>query len=286
MMRWGSQSWLRARFPAGPAGRKAGCRQECPPHKVTLGAFALFVLIPSLVAQQQPGITLPDLLARIQARRNATDFRASGRLVSVSPTGNRRTRQITMRARAFGDIVKIFCEVTDPQPDRVRLLIESRAAGRGSVRMGHAGDRAPRELPPESWGDALLDSNFSYEDLMESHFLWHSQTLTGEAKYGARMCYVVRSEPAPADHSHYSSITSWLDTDVYYPVHVEKTIRGSGVVKEFIYYGLRESKGIWSASQIECRIRGRESSSLMIMTRGSAKAHVNASEFDPALLMR
>jgi hypothetical protein len=244
------------------------------------------VLVPGLLLAQQPTLALPDLLARIQARRNATDFRASGRLVSVSPTGNRRTWQISMRARSFGDAVKIFCEVTDPQPDRVRLLIESRAGGRGSVRLGHAGDRAPRELPPENWGDGLLDSSFSYEDLMETHFLWHSQALAGETKYGARMCYVIRSEPAPADHSHYSSITSWLDTDVYYPVHVEKTIRGSGVVKEFIYYGLRESKGIWSASQIECRIRGRQGSSLIIMTRGSEKAHVNVSEFEPALLIK
>ena len=246
----------------------------------------LFVATPLLFAQQQPSLALPDLLARIQARRNATDFRASGRLVRVSPSGGRRTSQIAMRARAFGDVVKIFCEVTDPQPDRVRLLIESRAAGRGSVRLGHASDRTPREIPPENWGDALLDSNFSYEDLMENHFLWHSQTLAGEVKYGARICYMVRSEPAPADHSHYSSVTSWLDKDVYYPVHVEKTIRGSGMVKEFIYYGLRESKGIWSASQIECRVRGRQGSSLIIMTRGSAKAHVNASEFEPSLLIR
>jgi len=247
---------------------------------------ALAVGVQLISAQQPPGITLPDLLARIQARRNNTDFKASGRLVRVSPNGNRRTWQIAMRARAFGDVVKIFCEVTDPQPDRVRLLIESRAAGHSSVRLGHAGDRAPREIPPENWGDGLLDSSFSYEDLMENHFLWHSQNLTGEAKYGARMCYVVRSEPSPADHSRYSSVTSWLDKDVYYPVHVEKTIRGSGEVKEFIYYGLRESKGIWSARQIECRFRGYQGSSLIIMTRGSAKAHVNTNEFDPSLLIR
>jgi len=248
--------------------------------------IGLAVAVQLISAQQQPGITLTDLLSRIQARRNATDFRASGRLVSVSPTGARRTSQISMRARAFADVVKIFCEVTAPQPDRIRVLMESRAAGRGSVRVGHAGDRAPRDLPPENWGDGLLDSNFTYEDLMDNQFLWHSQTLVGEAKYGARMCYVVRSEPAPADHSHYSSVTSWLDNDVYYPVHVEKTIRGSGVVKEFIYYGLRESRGIWSASQIECRIRGRQGSSLIIMTRGSAKAHVNVGELEPALLIR
>jgi len=30
--RWGRLYSLRTRFPAGPAGREAGCGQGCPPH--------------------------------------------------------------------------------------------------------------------------------------------------------------------------------------------------------------------------------------------------------------
>jgi hypothetical protein len=243
-------------------------------------------LSPFCLAQQPKTLTIQELLARVLARRDATDFRASGRLVRVSASGERSSYQILMRARAFGDVLKILCEVTDPPPARVRLLLESRRTGRSTVRLGHSGDRAPRELPWESQGDAVLDTDFSYEDLMESQFLWRSQTLAGETKYGARTCYLVRSEPGPADRSHYSAVTSWLDKDVYYPVHVEKAVKGSGDVKEFIYYGLRESKGIWSASQIECRMRGRGGSTLLIVSRGSEKAHVAASDFDPALLTR
>jgi hypothetical protein len=81
-------------------------------------------------------------------------------------------------------------------------------------------------------------------------------------------------------------VNSWLDRDVYYPVHVEKTLKGPGGVKEFIYYGLRESKGIWSASQIECRVRGRQGSTLLIVSRGAESAHVSAADFDAAQLTR
>jgi len=251
--------------------------------------MALTILVslsPFCHAQQQKTLTMQELLARVLTRRDATDFRASGRLVRVSDSGVRRSYQISMRARAFGDVLKIFCEVTDPPPARVRLLLETHRTGRATVRLGHSGDRAARELPSESWGDALLDTDFSYEDLMESHFLWRGQTLVSETKYGARTCYLVRSEPGPADRSHYSAVTSWLDKDVYYPVRVEKALKGSAGVKEFIYYGLRESRGVWSASQIECRMRGRQGSTLLIMSRGSAKAHVAADDFDPALLTR
>jgi Outer membrane lipoprotein-sorting protein len=246
----------------------------------------LALLAPPVFGQQQKALTIQDLLARVLARRDATDFRASGRLVRVAASGERRTYQISMKARAFGDVLKIFCEVTDPPPARVRLLLESRRSGRSTVRTGHNGDRAPRELPAENWGDALLDTDFSYEDLMETHFLWHGQTLVSQTQYGARACDLVRSEPGPADRSHYASVTSWLDKDVYYPVRVEKTLKGSGGVKEFIYYGLRESKGIWSASQIECKMRGRQGSTLLIISRGSEKAHVAPGDFDPALLTR
>jgi hypothetical protein len=164
--------------------------------------------------------------------------------------------------------------------------MESGAAGRTVVRAGHAGGAAPKELGPARWGDPLLDSDLTYEDLMENQFRWQKQTLVKEEKYGARDCYVVKSEPAAVDRSHYSAVTSWLDRQVQYPVKVEKVVKATGQVKEFIYYGLRESKGIWSASQIEVRVAGKPGSTLLIITRGSGKARLGAVDFDPAWLTK
>jgi len=121
---------------------------------------------------------------------------------------------------------------------------------------------------------------------MESQFLWRNQSLVEETTYGARAVFVVKSQPGPADRTHYSAVTSWLDREIYYPVKVEKVVKGSGMVKEFIFYGLRESKGIWSASQIEAKTKGKPGSTLLIISRGSAKAHTDESAFDPALLIK
>ncbi len=244
------------------------------------------LLAPLPPAQAPPAAALPALLTRVRAIRDATDFRASGRLVSVPAAGQRRSYQLSLRARAFAGVVKLFCEIADPAPARVRLLLESRPTGASAIRLGHAGDPAPRELPFERWVDSILETGFNYEDLMESQFLWRNQALVGETTYGARHCSVLRSTPGPADRTHYSAVTTWLDRASAFPVKVEKTVRLSGTVKEFIYYGLRQSKGVWSASQIECRFKGQPGSSLLIVSRGSEKANLAEREFDPALLIR
>jgi hypothetical protein len=248
--------------------------------------LAAVLLCAAFLARGQTAMTIKELRARLEAIRAGTDFRANGRLVRVAASGERQTYRLSMRARWFAGTVKIFCEITDPAPARVRLLLESPAAGPVLIRKGHAGDRQPVTVPFESWGEALLGTAFTYEDLLENHFQWHKQVLAGETRYGARACYLVKSTPEEDDQSHYAAVTSWLDHESLYPVRVEKTLRSSGATKEFLYYGLRQSKGIWSASQIEVKTPGRPGSSLLIVTRGAEKAHVAAGEFDPTLLTK
>jgi hypothetical protein len=251
------------------------------------GSFlAAVFLCAAFGARGQTAMTIQELRARLEAIRAATDFRANGRLVRVAASGERRSYQLSLRARWFAGSVKIFCEITDPAPARIRLLLESPAAGPASIRKGHAGDRRPVTVPFESWGEALLETAFTYEDLLENHFQWHKQVLAGETRYGARTCYLVKSAPEGDDQSHYAAVTSWLDRESLCPVRVEKTLRSSGATKEFVYYGLRQSKGIWSASQIEVKTPGEPGSSLLIVTRGAEKAHVAAGEFEAALLTK
>ncbi len=247
---------------------------------------AAVFLCAAFVARGQTAMTIQELRARLEAIRAATDFRASGRLVRVAASGERRSYQLSLRARWFAGSVKIFCEITDPAPARIRLLLESPAAGPASIRKGHAGDRRPVTVPFESWGEALLETAFTYEDLLENHFQWRQQVLTGETRYGARICYLLKSAPDGEDQSHYTTVTSWLDRESLHPVRVEKTLRSAGATKEFLYYGLRQSKGIWSASQIEVKTPGQPGSSLLIITRGAEKAHVPAGEFEAALLTK
>jgi hypothetical protein len=203
--------------------------------------------------------------------------------VGITASGERQSHPITVKAHAFPDGLRIFCEVANP---RVRLLLIAPSKGPIVIRTGHPGDPAPKDLPFERWGDGLLGTSFAYEDLLEYQTTWRRQTLLPDATYGARTCVVLRSEPGPADQTRYASVTAWLDHDSYCAVKVDKVVKSSGEVKHFLYYGLRENKGVWSASQIECKIEGQPGSSLLIVNRGSAAPHHTRAAFDPELLTR
>jgi len=249
-------------------------------HMKTL--LALLLLPVALL----PGATREEVLARVQALREATDYTASGRLVRVSPSGERKSYTIAFRAHAFPDGLRIFCEVTAPPPARVRMLLVIPSHAPATIRTGHPGDRMFKEMPVEKWGESLLATDFTYEDLLENYTLWRRQTVLREERYGERTCVVLRSEPGPGDETHYTSVTTWLDQQIYHPVKVEKVVKTSGEVKEFIYYGLRQVRGVWSASQIECKVAGKPGSSLLIINRGAEKPHLDRPAFDPALLTK
>ena len=253
--------------------------------KSALVVLAILLAAPAHAADPKPA-TIAEIVTHLQAARNTTDFRATGRLVRIEPTGERKNYQFSMRAQAVSGTVRMFCEITDPASARIRVLLENPPTGRALIRTGHPGDRTPADLPFERWSDRFLDTDYAYEDLLENQIIWHNQTLVREEKYGARDCYVIKSEPGSSDRTHYSSVTTWIDREILYPVKSEKVAKGSGAVKEFIYYGLRKSRGVWSASQIECKTRNRPGSTLLIVNRGAELTKFDPSAFDPSLLIK
>ena len=248
-----------------------------------LKTFLALILLPAALL---PAATQEEVLARLRALRDATDYTASGRLVRVSPSGERTSYQIAFRAHAFPDGLRVFCEVTSPAPARVRMLLFIPPHGPAKIRTGHPGDPASKDLPAEKWDEGLLGTDLTYEDLLEDYPLWQRQNVLREERYGERTCVVLRSEPGPGGKSHYASVISWLDREIYYPVKVEKVVKTSGAVKEFIYYGLRQVRGVWSSSQIECKVAGKSGSSVLIINRGAEKPHLDRSAFDTALLTK
>ncbi len=61
-------------------------------------------------------------------------------------------------------------------------------------------------------------------------------------------------------------------------------MNGPALVKEFTYYGIRHEEGVWSAHQVEVKVRGQSGSTLLILDRGSAKANLTLADFNPAQL--
>jgi hypothetical protein len=232
-------------------------------------------------------------LAAQRQRIETADYRASGHLVRVQADGVRVSYPITIKAHWFPGVLRVYMEFgtgskTNTSPVSsffhlpARILLEMRPGG-STILIAHPGDKEPVALPFEKWSDGPLGNEFSYEDFLEAQYFWPGQTEMHPAKLGAHACDVVKSTPSAADRTHYAEVTSWLDHGIGFPVYVEKTLK-AGAVKEFTYFGLRQNGGVWSANQIEAKVRGQAGSTLLIIDRGTPKANLGLKDFSPAQL--
>jgi len=253
-----------------------------------LAIAALTAGVPTSAADAKAVLAVP------RDRLKTADFRASGHLTRVEANGNRISFPILIKARWFPGVLRVLVEIgTNSKSDQamsehipVHILLEMRPDGKNSIRIAHPDDKTASVVPQEKWSDGPLGGGFSYEDFLEQQYFWPSQTVVEQTKRGARDCDVLLSAPGAADKTRYAQVKTWLDHGIGFPVYIEKTMKGTGAVKEFTYYGLRHEGGVWSASQVEAKMHGQGGSTLLIVDRGSAKANLSLSDFSPEQLTR
>jgi hypothetical protein len=251
----------------------------------------MVLAVPLLCAQTAD---VHSVIAASRQRIEKSDFSASGHLVWVQPSGTRISYPITIKAHWFPGVLRILAELSNAPKTgpnalvfarmQIHALFELRPSGQSSIWIAHPGDKSPVALPFEKWSDGPIGSAFSYEDFLEDQLFWPGQTIVDETNLGTRDCDVVKSTPAQDDKTQYSEVKTWFDRSIAYPIYVEKTVKNTGVVKEFTAYGLRKEGDSWAAHQIEMKARGQAGSTLLVLDRGTAKAHLALSDFSLAQL--
>ncbi|MGC2331767.1 MAG: outer membrane lipoprotein-sorting protein [Candidatus Acidiferrales bacterium] len=265
------------KFGRYPEAQWANCA-----FRTIQACIALLVLL-SLVHPSRAFAANSDLetvLTGSRQRIEKLDYRLSGRLTRVDGNGKRTNYKFAAKARWFPDGLRLLCEISGAGSEKTALLLHMSVSGHVTIEAVLPGEKAAGVLPFERWNDPLVGTDFSYEDMVESYFFWKNQELLAPEKYGARDCFVLQSKSDPQDRTYYDSVTSWIDRGILFPVHVVKTLRGTGQQKEFIYYGLRQEGGAWSASQVEAKLQGKPGSSILVIESGSAKANLGRKDFD------
>lgn len=247
----------------------------------TQACVALLALL-SLVHPSRAFAASPDLetvLTGSRKRIEKLDYRVTGRLTRVEGNGKRTNYKFAAKAHWFPDGLRVLCEITGPGAEKTSLLLHMSDSGHVTIEAQLPGEKAASVLPFERWNDPLVGTDFSYEDMLENQFFWKHQELLAPEKYGTRDCFVLKSMSGAQDKTYYDSVTSWIDRKIMYPVQVVKTQRGTGQQKDFLYYGLREVGGDWSASQVEAKQQGKPGSSIMVIERGTGKAKLARKDF-------
>src|SRR5579863_2767627 len=238
----------------------------------------LFLVHPSRALSANPD--LQTVLTGSRQRIEKLDYRATGRLTRVEGDGKRTSYKFVAKAHWFPDGLSLLFEISGPGSGKTSLLLRMSVSGHVTIEAVLPGQKAASALPFERWNDPLVGTDFSYEDMVESYFFWKNQELLTPEKYGVRDCFVLKSKSDPQERTYYDSVTSWLDHGILFPVHVVKTLRGTGQQKEFIYYGLRQVDSVWSATQVEAKLHGKPGSSILVIEGGSGKANLGRKDFD------
>ena len=260
-----------------PGARGANCA-----FATIQASIALLVLV-SLVHPSRALAANPDqdtALTGSRQRIEKLDYRMTGRLTHVEGNGKRTNYKFVAKAHWFPDGLRLLCEISGPGSQKTSLLLEMSETGQVTIEAVLPGEKTASTLPFERWNDPLVGTDFSYEDMVENQFFWKNQEVLPPEKYGTRDCLVLKSKPGSQDRTYYDSVTSWIDRSILYPVHVVKTLRGTGQQKEFIYYGLRQVGGVWSATQVQAKLQGKPGSSMLVIEGGSGKAKLGPKNFD------
>jgi Outer membrane lipoprotein-sorting protein len=260
-----------------PGARGANCA-----FATIQASIALLVLV-SLVHPSRALAANPDqdtALTGSRQRIEKLDYRMTGRLTHVEGNGKRTNYKFVAKAHWFPDGLHLLCEISGPGSQKTSLLLHMSETGHVTIEAVLPGEKTASTLPFERWNDPLVGTDFSYEDMVENQFFWKNQEVLPPEKYGTRDCLVLKSKPGSQDRTYYDSVTSWIDRSILHPVHVVKTLRGTGQQKEFIYYGLRQVGGVWSATQVQAKLQGKPGSSMLVIEGGSGKAKLGPKDFD------
>ena len=223
---------------------------------------------------------LQAVLTGSRQRIQNLDYRVTGRITRVEADGKRTSYKFVGKAHWFPDGLRVLSVFSGPGSAKTSILLHMSVNGHLTIDAMLPGEKSASALPFEHWNDPLLGTDFSYEDMAESWFFWKNQELLAPEKYGARDCFVLKSTPGPQDRTHYDSAKSWIDRSILFPVHVVKTLHGTGQQKEFVYYSLRQVDGAWSASQVEAKQEGKPGSSMLVIEGGTGKAKLGMKDFD------
>jgi len=245
-----------------------------------MNARVSFCLAAMLAAPMVHAQSVAAEVAAQQHRVLSVDARVSGRLVLVDGTGKRSSTKFLVKTHGFPDGVRLLEELETPQP--VRILVRLEPSGRVTARLAHkdAAGKWLTDSAPARLSDAMGGSGFTLEDLVDEQFFWKDQAMVGRAPCGPRQCVTLKSVAGAVDHSQYGSVVSSFDEKTNALIHVIKTVRGSGVVKDMSYSNLHVSHGVTAAAQIELKVAGAAGSSLFVVDHGTAKANLTRADFD------
>jgi len=171
--------------------------------------------------------TASELAAKLRTKQSGSMF---VRIRMGIGSGEKQTLQIQIKSR-----------VSDADGDIVYQILFPKERKGESVLLHRTGHKLSGTVftPPnnlKSIGSAemkqsLFGSDLSYEDIIDSPFVWSQQAIVGTEDMDGTPCQILESKPGKGHTSSYSSVKSWVESRRLVPLRIEKYDSSGKVVR-------------------------------------------------------
>src|SRR5437762_8409486 len=164
-----------------------------------------------------------ELAAKLRAKESGSTF---VRIRMQGGSGN-ETLQVQIKSR-----------VSDAASDVVYQILFPKERKGESVLLHRAGNKftATSFTPPNTikqiaeMSQALLGTDLSYEDIIDSPFAWSQQAIVGTQDIDRFPCQILESKPG-GHTSSYAGVKTWVDPRRMVPLQIEKYDSAGKVVR-------------------------------------------------------
>jgi len=182
---------------------------------------AVFLALPQFASAADSG---SDLAAKLRAKESGSTF------VRIRMQVGGDTLQVQIKSRVSAAAADIVYQILFPKERKGESVLLHRSGQKFSGTVL----KLPDNLKPIGAGEmnqALLGSDLSYEDIIDSPFAWSQQAVVGTENIGRFPCQILESKPGNDHRSSYASVKTWIDSNRMVPLQIEKYDSSGKVVR-------------------------------------------------------
>jgi hypothetical protein len=173
----------------------------------------LLLLLAGFQAHGADALSAKDLAAKLSALQQD-----GSSLVRLKMT-TKSTLQLQIKQRRTANSTEVVYQVIWPKErtgEAVLLRQTGTQAATGILFV------PPATFTPLDMKMALFGSALSYADVLENFFAWPNHTLIGTEVVNRVNCQILESKPGKGHRSNYATVRTWVDTNRFVPLRVEK----------------------------------------------------------------
>jgi hypothetical protein len=159
-----------------------------------------------------------DLAAGLRAKEQGSTY---VRVRMQLGSGDKQILQVQIKSRAAGANSDIVYQILFPKERKSESVLLRRFGEKFSGTLL----TPPDNIKPIASGqmkESLLGSDLSYEDIIDSPYMWSQQAIVGSEAVDNNPCQILESKPGKGHSSSYASVKTWVDPRRMVPLRIEK----------------------------------------------------------------